>query len=66
VSDAGTAAAVALAAAKGAFLNVLVNTKELKDRQWAEARETEAKELLGRAEALAREVQEKVLERISS
>ncbi len=66
VSDAGTAAAVALAAAKGAYLNVLVNTRELEDREWAEDHEQEAEKLLQKAQGLAEEIQATVLERISS
>ena len=65
-SDAGTAAAAALAAAKGAYLNVRINTKELKDRDWAEERDREAASLLERAEALAYEVTATVLRRIST
>ena len=65
-SDAGTAAAAALAAAKGAYLNVRINTKELKDRDWAEERDREAASLLERAEALADEVTATVLRRIST
>lgn len=59
ISDVGCSAACAAAAMQSAALNVFVNTKELRDRAYAEEIEAEAEALLSyapRAQAIASEV----------
>ena len=46
VSDAGTSVMLAHGAMHGAFLNVMVNTRLMKDREYADAFEKQAKDLL--------------------
>ena len=47
VSDAGCAAVLCKAAMKAAALNVFINTKSMKDREYAEALNSEMESLLG-------------------
>jgi glutamate formiminotransferase/formiminotetrahydrofolate cyclodeaminase len=56
VSDAGVAAACALAAAEGAALNVRINVPALTDRAVADDLLARQDELLGRARNLATQV----------
>ena len=59
ISDVGCGAAIAAAAMQAASLNVFINTKSLKDREYAAAVEAEADELLAyipRANVVADEV----------
>ena len=59
ISDVGCGAACAAAAMQSAALNVFINTKELRDRTYAEEIEAEADALLSyvpRAQAIANEV----------
>jgi glutamate formiminotransferase/formiminotetrahydrofolate cyclodeaminase len=58
VSDAGVAAAVALAAAEGASLNVRINLPALRDRNAARELDSRQRELLARARQLAEETRE--------
>lgn len=55
-SDLGVAALNLLAAVKGAWLNVLINTGSLKDRQQAEDCQRKGQSILQEAEALAAEI----------
>jgi len=54
MSDAGTAAAVALAAAEGAYLNVIINLKNIDgDPTWVEETRSRAVDLVERARTLS-------------
>jgi glutamate formiminotransferase/formiminotetrahydrofolate cyclodeaminase len=54
MSDAGTAAAVAFAAAEGAYLNVIINLKNINgDPTWVDETRSRAVDLLGRARTLS-------------
>lgn len=60
VSDAGCAAAACKAALQGAYLNVIINTKSMKDRAFAQELEDEADSLLTKYCALADRIYEGV------
>jgi formiminotetrahydrofolate cyclodeaminase len=60
VSDAGCAAAFCKAAIQAASLNVFINTKSMKNREYAEALNAEADELLEKYNKLADEIFDKV------
>lgn len=60
ISDAGCAASCCKAAINAASLNVFINTKSMKDREYAEALNEEADALLAKYNALADEVFEQV------
>lgn len=60
VSDAGCAAACCKAAIQAASLNVFINTKSMKNREYAEALNAEADELLEKYNKLADEIFDKV------
>ena len=60
VSDAGCAAAACKAALQGAYLNVIINTKYMKDRAFAQELEDEADSLLTKYCALADRIYEGV------
>ena len=64
ISDAGVGAVCCKAALKGASLNVFINTKSMKDREYARSLEVEAEEMLKIYCALADEVYESVVARI--
>lgn len=64
VSDAGVGALCARTAVLGAWLNVKINAKQLKDRAWAEATLTRAAEIVARATALEGEILEVVNQKI--
>ncbi len=64
VSDAGVAALAALSAAKSAYLNVIINTASLKDREFAESINKEAEAILKNVEEKASSVFEKVKSKI--
>ena len=64
ISDAGCAAAITRAACEAAALNVLVNTKPMRDREKAGEINREANELLQQC-ALAREIYDNVTGRLS-
>lgn len=64
ISDAGCAAAIIRAACEAAALNVLVNTKPMRDREKAGEINREANELLQKC-ALAREIYDNVTGRLS-
>ena len=59
VSDLGVAAVQLRAAAEGAWFNVLVNTKSLKDRALAEGFQQRARELLREVRALSDDCRER-------
>ena len=61
VSDAGCAAAICKSALESAALNVYVNTKSMKDREYAEKMNVEVKELLDKYCCLASEIYKFVL-----
>lgn len=64
VSDAGCAAALLEAAAKSALLNVLINTRLMKDAETAAAIAAEAEELEEKCGAAGREIYAAVLGRL--
>lgn len=66
VSDAGTSVILALGALKGAYLNVIVNTKLMKDKTYAKKIEDEMKEILDEYTIKANQVYEDVLKRLTN
>lgn len=64
ISDAGVGAVCCKAALQGASLNVFINTKSMKDREYALALEKEAEEMLDKYCSLADEVYDSVVKRI--
>ncbi len=64
ISDAGVGAVCCKAALQGASLNVFINTKSMKDREYALSLESEAEEMLKTYCALADEVYDGVVARI--
>ena len=65
ISDAGCAAALAIAAMRAAALNVQINTKSLTDRDAANIMNAEMDGLLAKYEKLAEEIYENVSRRLS-
>ncbi|MHC1723127.1 MAG: cyclodeaminase/cyclohydrolase family protein [Aminipila sp.] len=61
VSDAGVGVAFCKAALQGASLNVFINTKAMKDQEYAEKINIEAKNLLTKYEKMADEIYSNVL-----
>lgn len=64
ISDAGCAAALALAALRAASMNVFINTSSLKDKDKASKIEARADELLDEYMAKARRIEEEVMQTI--
>ncbi len=64
ISDVGTSLALASGALKGAYLNVLVNTKLMKDKEYATNLENMANKILDKYSAIASDAYKVVLERI--
>lgn len=62
VSDAGVGVVFCKAALKGASLNVFINTKAMKDREYAEKINLEAKNLLKKYEKIADEIYDYVVD----
>lgn len=60
ISDAGCAAVACKAAIQAASLNVFINTKSMKDRDYAEALNDEAHSLLAKYEPMADEIYQMV------
>ena len=66
LSDAGTAAATARAAAEGAYLNVIINLKNIDgDPAWVEETRSRAVDLLGRARMLSQGIIDDLERRLS-
>lgn len=65
VSDAGVSATVCAAALRGASLNVFVNTRMMKDREYAEAMNAECREMLEKFGPKADSVYEAVHKRMT-
>lgn len=65
ISDAGTGVAFCQSAMKGAALNVLINTRSMKDRAYAEEMNFEVETLLNKYEPMAQKVYKEVYERLS-
>ena len=63
-SDLGVAALSAETAAKGAWLNVLINAGSLKDKAKGEACQAECQEILREVERLAGEVYKNIVKEI--
>jgi glutamate formiminotransferase/formiminotetrahydrofolate cyclodeaminase len=64
ITDAGVGAAALLCGVYGAYLNVLINIKDLKDRKLAETFRNEADGILAEARRLEASVQAAVLKAI--
>lgn len=64
ISDVGTSLALATGALKGAYLNVLVNTKLMKDKEYAGNLENMAKKILDKYSKIADEAYSVVLGRL--
>ncbi|MBP7117735.1 MAG: glutamate formimidoyltransferase [Candidatus Cloacimonetes bacterium] len=64
LSDAGVAALTALAAAKAANYNVLINIAGIKDENYKNRTLAEAKDLIAKCEALAQETEQNVSSRL--
>ncbi len=65
ISDAGTGVAFCQSAMKGAALNVLINTRSMKDRAYAEEMNFEVETLLNKYEPMAEKVYKEVYDRLS-
>ena len=65
ISDAGTGVAFCQSAMKGAALNVLINTRSMKDRAYAEEMNFEVETLLNKYEPLAQKVYKEVYDRLN-
>ena len=65
VSDAGTAVMLAYGALKGAYINIKVNTRLMKDKTYVETLEKEANELVDEYSTLTFKTYDKVLERLA-
>ena len=65
ISDAGCAAALAIAAMKAAALNVRINTKSMADRAAADKMNAETDKLLAKYGKMAEEIYENVSRRLS-
>ena len=66
VSDAGTGAVLCKAALQGAALNVFINTKLMKDREYASGANEGAKEMLEKYPQMADEIYKSVLKRLEN
>lgn len=64
ISDAGGAAVMAEAAAREAYLNVLINLQSIQDKDFVERTKKEAGEILERIEKKARELEKEVQKKI--
>lgn len=58
ISDIGVAGLMGISAIKSAYLNVLINTQSLKDKDKAEKLESRAQEIIKKSEKLASEIEE--------
>lgn len=64
VSDVGTSVSLALGTLRGAYLNVLVNTKLMKDKEYATNLEKLSEKMLIKYSAIANQTYNDVLERL--
>lgn len=64
VSDVGTSVSLALGTLRGAYLNVLVNTKLMKDKEYATNLEKLSEKMLVKYSAIANQTYNDVLERL--
>lgn len=65
ISDAGCAAVACKGAMQAASLNVFINTKSMKDREYAEGLNTKANELLAKYEPMADEIYQLVKDKFN-
>jgi len=66
LSDAGVAAAAAKACATGAYYNVLINLPEIEDAAYSNEVMAKAEALLAETNAIAAEVQDKVIKKLKN
>lgn len=66
ISDIGVAGLMGISAIKGAYLNVLINTQSLKDKNKAEKLENEANKIISKGEKLLSEIEEITISKIKS
>lgn len=66
LSDAGVAAAAAIACATGAYYNVLINLPEIEDADYSNEVMAKAEALLAETNAIAAEVQDKVIKKLKN
>ena len=66
ISDIGVAGYMGISAIKGAYLNVLINTQSIKDKNKAEKLENEANEIISKGEKLLTEIEEITISKIKS
>ncbi|XJS11651.1 cyclodeaminase/cyclohydrolase family protein [Aerococcaceae bacterium WGS1372] len=62
VSDVGTGAIISQSSLKGAYMNVLVNTKSIKDKQTRSIIEEEATDLLEKGQKISEKVYSEILQ----
>ncbi len=63
-SDLGTGILSLKSAARGAYLNVLINVGSIKDEEYAKQKRDRAEELIGKIDVLADELYEEVVNQI--
>jgi glutamate formiminotransferase/formiminotetrahydrofolate cyclodeaminase len=66
LSDAGVGGAMALACAKGAYYNVLINLMDMDDKDYVSRTRTEAEDVMARAGELAAAVEQVVMKGLSA
>lgn len=66
ISDIGVAGYMGISAIKGAYLNVLINTKSLNDKSKAEKLEKEANKIISNGENLLTKIEEITVSKIKS
>ena len=66
ISDIGVAGLMGMSAIKGAYLNVLINTQSLNDKEKANKLESEADEIVAKAKKILSEIEEITINKIKS
>ena len=66
ISDIGVAGLMGISAIKGAYLNVLINTQSLKNKNKAEKLENEANNIISKGENLLTEIEKITISKIKS
>jgi glutamate formiminotransferase/formiminotetrahydrofolate cyclodeaminase len=65
ISDAGVAALTAYAASEGAYYNIKINLKSIKDKDFIDKIERESNQILNKIKDMTREVRKLVLEKLT-